>query len=184
MAEVRPRWGYHQLADWYADKLVAAADVQPGELVVDVGAGTGAITRQLLDRGARVIAVELHPGRASELRRRFRDDRCVVVERDLGDWRPPRQPYQVVANPPFSVLSSLLRVLTAPRSELTTADLVVPVHVAARWSRGAGYADHRYDAMVTARLPARAFAPPATQPTAVLRLRARRRHRSPPPLRR
>jgi hypothetical protein len=40
-------------------------------LVIDIGAGGGAITAQLLDQGAQVIAVELHPGRAAALRRRF-----------------------------------------------------------------------------------------------------------------
>ena len=174
MAGARPRWGYHQLTDWYAAKLVASAGVRPGDLVVDFGAGTGAITRHLLDRGARVIAVELHPGRANQLRHRFCDSRCVVVERDIQHWRPPRQPYRAVANPPFSVLSSLLCVLTAPHSQLFVADLVVPAHVAARWSRGAGYAAQRYTATLTGRLPAQAFFPPATQSTAVLRIASRR----------
>ena len=176
MAGARPRWGYHQLTDWYAEKLVATAGVRAGELVVDLGAGTGAITRHLLDRGARVIAVELHPGRANQLRDRFRDERCVVLARDLGDWRPPRQPYRAVANPPFSVLSSLLRLLTAPHSQLVSADLVVPAYIAARWSRGAGHAPHRYSATVNGRLPAHAFAPPATQSIAVLRLQTHGTH--------
>jgi len=50
----------------------------------------------------------------------------------------------------------------------------VPAYIAARWSRGAGHNPQRYDAIVTARLPAHAFAPPATQSTAVLRLTTRR----------
>lgn len=174
MAAARPRWGYHQLTDAFAAKLVATADVRAGDLVVDVGAGTGAVTRHLLACGARVIAIELHPGRADRLRQRFRDERCVVVERDLEQWRPPARPYLVVANPPFSALSGLLRALTRSDSRLTSADLVVPAYVAGRWARGAGHNPHRYAAIVTARLPAHAFTPPATQPTAMLRLTTRR----------
>lgn len=174
MAGARPRWGYHQLTDAYAAKLAASAGVRAGDLVVDLGAGTGALTKPLLDLGARVIAVELHPGRAGRLRERFRDDPCTVVERDLHTWRPPHRPYLVVANPPFAVLATLLRLLTARHSQLVSADVVVPAYVAARWSRGAGHNVGRYSATVTARLPASAFAPPATQPTAVLRLRTPR----------
>lgn len=45
--------------------FVEAAGVRGGDLVVDLGAGTGALTRPLLAAGARVLAVELHPGRAA-----------------------------------------------------------------------------------------------------------------------
>ncbi len=71
MAGKPARWGFHELSDHYARRLVAHADVKPGELVVDVGAGRGSITGPLLDRDARVIAVELYPGRARALRARF-----------------------------------------------------------------------------------------------------------------
>ena len=40
------------------EHLAAAADLAPGELVVEVGPGTGALTKTLLSRGARVLALE------------------------------------------------------------------------------------------------------------------------------
>jgi 16S rRNA A1518/A1519 N6-dimethyltransferase RsmA/KsgA/DIM1 with predicted DNA glycosylase/AP lyase activity len=54
-------WGWHRLADEWAARVVAAAAVGPGELVLDIGAGTGALTGPLVRAGARVVAVELHP---------------------------------------------------------------------------------------------------------------------------
>lgn len=51
-----------------AERFVAEAGVNPGELVVDVGAESGAISRDLLRRGARVIAVEADPDRTGRLR--------------------------------------------------------------------------------------------------------------------
>jgi phospholipid N-methyltransferase len=53
--------------------MVDAAQVQPGEVVVELGAGTGPITRELLSRssGSRVIAVEPNPSLAAILRGRF-----------------------------------------------------------------------------------------------------------------
>ncbi len=64
----RRQWGWHPLRPDWARTLVSDSPVRPGDLVVDLGAGTGALTGPLLDAGARVIAVELHPGRASTLR--------------------------------------------------------------------------------------------------------------------
>ncbi|HTN80888.1 MAG TPA: methyltransferase domain-containing protein, partial [Acidimicrobiales bacterium] len=85
-------WGWHQLDPRWAQQLVADAGIGRGDLVVDVGAGWGALTRPLIETGARVIAVELHPGRAAHLRRHFGDD-IVVVEADASDLRLPRRAF-------------------------------------------------------------------------------------------
>lgn len=138
MAEHRGHWGWHQLDSRWVRRLIRAADIQPGDLVVDVGAGTGAITAQLVDHGASVIAVELHPGRAASLRARFADDRVVVVRADGADLRLPRRPFKVVANPPFGICTALLRRLTTPKSKLEVAGIVVPRWAATRWAVGRG----------------------------------------------
>jgi 23S rRNA (adenine-N6)-dimethyltransferase len=49
-------WGWHWLADEWAARIVADAAVRPGELVLDIGAGEGALTGYLVRAGARVIA--------------------------------------------------------------------------------------------------------------------------------
>jgi 23S rRNA (adenine-N6)-dimethyltransferase len=54
---------------------VADAAVRPGQLVLDIGAGHGALTAELVERGARVIAVEFHPARARHLTGRFAGSR-------------------------------------------------------------------------------------------------------------
>lgn len=40
------------------DQLVAAADVQEGDLVVEIGPGTGSLTNVLVNSGATVLAIE------------------------------------------------------------------------------------------------------------------------------
>lgn len=108
------RWGWHQLDASWADRLVAEAGVRPGQLVVDVGAGTGAVTTALVAARARVVAVELHHERATALRRRFPTHKVIVVEADAADLRLPRRAYRVVANPPYAITSPLLRRLLQP----------------------------------------------------------------------
>jgi 23S rRNA (adenine-N6)-dimethyltransferase len=156
---------------------VLAAGVVRGDLVLDVGAGDGALTAELVAAGARVVAVELHPARAAALRHRFREAPVVVVQADAGDLRLPRRPFRVVANPPFGVTTALLRRLFAPGSRLVSADLVLPAHVAARWAGGRGPGTGRwhrqFDLRVLRPLPRGAFVPPAPMAVAVLRVERR-----------
>jgi 23S rRNA (adenine-N6)-dimethyltransferase len=48
-----------------------------------------------------------------------------VVQADALSIRLPRHPFRVVASPPYAITSPLLRLLLAPTSRLTTADLVL-----------------------------------------------------------
>lgn len=170
-------WGWHRLNPTWARRLVADAGIRPGDLVLDVGAGTGAITAPLVDAGARVVAVELHPGRCAALRETFAGAPVRVVRADAGDLRLPRQPFRVVANPPFGVLSAVLQRLVAPGSRLVAADLVVPANVARRWSEGrapgAGRWQHHYRLTVARSVPRQAFVPPPSLSCTVLTIRRR-----------
>lgn len=170
----RTRWGFHRLTEPAARQLVRNAGAGPGDLVLDVGAGDGVITAALVRAGARVIAVELHPTRVSVLRRRFAEAPVTIVQADASDLWLPRRPFRVVSNPPFGITASLLRRLLDPGSRLVSADVVVPLPVAARWAAGRAPGVRRwgwvFDARVVRRLPADAFRPPPRAATAVLRL--------------
>jgi 23S rRNA (adenine-N6)-dimethyltransferase len=157
----RSRWGWYRLSDEAARRLVAEAGIQPGQFVLDLGAGDGALTRPLVAAGARVMAVELHAGRADALRKDLPD--VKVLSCSLEDLRLPGRSFSVVANPPFSLASNLVRRLLDSR--LRQADLVVPVQVAQRWAK------KRPDRCSCCRLPRHAFQPHAPVPTAVLRIR-------------
>jgi 23S rRNA (adenine-N6)-dimethyltransferase len=133
VAGQRRRWGWHQLDPEVAQRLVADAGLPRRALVLDVGAGLGAITLPLVDAGHRVVAVEAHPDRAAALRDRF-DGRVTVVRADAADLRLPRRPFHVVANPPFSITSALLRRLLHPGSRLLSALLVLDERAVRRWT--------------------------------------------------
>lgn len=166
------RWGWHQLERRWAARLVALAGVQPGDLVLDVGAGRGVITSELLRAGAHVVAIELHEQRAAHLREQFADRRVTVVRADATELRLPRRPFKVVANPPFGATTALLRRLTSPTSRLERAALVVPTWTATRWAEGRGTGGarsrHLFACALGPRVPARAFRPPPPHEPRVL----------------
>jgi 23S rRNA (adenine-N6)-dimethyltransferase len=170
-------WGWHRLEPAFARRLVTDAGISPGDLVLDIGAGTGAVTEQLVAAGARVIAVELHGGRAAALRERFASDRVTVVRADAADLRLPRQPFRVVANPPFAATSALLRRLLAPGTRLVRADVVLQRGAARRFASGGAPGAARwmqeFDAHVGLLLPRAAFRPRPRVDAATLVLQRR-----------
>jgi 23S rRNA (adenine-N6)-dimethyltransferase len=129
------------LADRRAvDRIITAADLAAGELVVDIGAGRGALTLPLAAAGARVIAVELDGAWVRRLRERVDAaglaDRVTVVRGDLRTVALPTSPYRVVANPPFGHTTALLRrLLDDPSRGPVRADLVVQAEVARKRAR-------------------------------------------------
>ena len=118
-------------------------------------------------RGARVIAVELHPRRAALLREQFAKDDVIVVRTDASDLRLPRRPFHVVANPPFAITTALIRRLTSPQSRLVTATLVLPEYAVARWTK---HPPRRFHTAHAGAVPRHAFHPCPPGRVAMLRI--------------
>jgi 23S rRNA (adenine-N6)-dimethyltransferase len=89
--------------------LVRLARLVSSDLVYDLGAGSGMITRELAATGARVVAVECDPNLAKILRRRFDGMTNVeVCESSVAQVRFG-EPFKVVANIPFNQTAAILR---------------------------------------------------------------------------
>jgi 23S rRNA (adenine-N6)-dimethyltransferase len=173
----RRAWGWHPLVDAWAARVVVGAGVGPGDLVLDIGAGEGALTVHLVEAGAQVLAVELHPKRVLRLRERFAGLPVTVVRADATRLRLPHRPFRVVASPPYAVSSALLRLLLAPGSRLLGADLVLQRAVVRRYAQesppGAGRWRRSWELRAGIRLPRTAFSPPPLVDSGVLIIRRR-----------
>lgn len=162
-------------------ELVDDACVVHGQLVVDVGAGTGHITAELRRRGARVRAIELDPHFAAALRRRFAGDAGVtVVEADARSAAFPEERFSVVANLPFTGSGAIVDRLLDARSPLERADLVLEWGAARKRSelwpstcRGV-IASPYFRLWLERRLPAACFEPRPSVDAAVLVAKRRR----------
>lgn len=132
--ERRRSLGQNFLRPAAAELFVTEAGVAPGDLVVDIGAGSGAISIEVIRRGARAVAVEADPvwaDRLHELARRHGDGRLRVVHGDFFAWPLPDHSYRVIACPPFGATTAILRrLLDDPGQLLMRADLILQYEVA------------------------------------------------------
>jgi 16S rRNA (adenine1518-N6/adenine1519-N6)-dimethyltransferase len=106
----RKRFGQHWLADaGVLDRIVAAAEIGPGDRLLEIGPGRGALTERLMaSPAAAVAAVELDRDLLQGLRQRFAaDPRFALVAGDaLEVPLPPAD--KVVANIPYNITGPLL----------------------------------------------------------------------------
>jgi 23S rRNA (adenine-N6)-dimethyltransferase len=136
----RKTYGQNFLVDRsVVSRFVRGLDLVHDEVVVEVGAGSGALTIPLARAGARVVAVEADPVWVGRLRDRLATariaDRVRVVPVDFRRFSWPAQPYRVVANPPFGLTTNLLtKLLDHPGRGPVRADLIVQWEVARKRS--------------------------------------------------
>jgi len=122
-------------------KLVDAASITPGDVVLEVGPGTGTLTETLLDRGAIVIACELDRDLAGVIADRLGDRITLIVGDALQRSRQlnsevlaaiANRPFKLVANLPYNIASPLMAGLLLEHPNCTGQFVTIQKEVADR----------------------------------------------------
>ncbi|MEZ0395514.1 MAG: 16S rRNA (adenine(1518)-N(6)/adenine(1519)-N(6))-dimethyltransferase RsmA [Anaerolineales bacterium] len=193
---LRPRKGLGQnfLQDNHAlQKIVAAAEIERTDAVLEIGPGLGGLTRYLALAARTVTAVELDEALFPALRAVLAPYSNVrLVQGDILDLRPAdlidSADYLVVANIPYYITSALLRHLLENEPRPRRLVLTVQREVAERICAGPGRLSllalsvQVYGApRLAARLPAQAFYPPPKVDSAVVCIEVAPQPRFPAP---
>jgi 16S rRNA (adenine1518-N6/adenine1519-N6)-dimethyltransferase len=130
------------LARWIVEK----ADLTPGDFVVEIGPGLGALTEFILDSGASVVAIEKDRRLADYLRSHFASDRLEILHADALDYdlRPlfakPR--VKLLGNLPYYISSQLLLKFIKYPSPISLCLLMLQKEMARRISAVPGTRDY------------------------------------------
>jgi 16S rRNA (adenine1518-N6/adenine1519-N6)-dimethyltransferase len=181
----------------HLDRIVAAAELQPTDTVLEIGPGVGTLTRRLAAQAGCVVAVELDNRLIELLRADFADQPHVhIVHGDILQLDPPALlaadlpadlpsgtnglRYKTVANLPYYITSAALRHLLEASPPPTLAVVMVQKEVAERICAGVGdlsllAVSVQFYAMprIVQRVPAGAFYPAPNVDSAVVRLDVR-----------
>jgi len=119
------------------DKIISVSELSPTDTVLEIGAGTGALTEKLAQTVKRVVAVELDdrlfPVLAEQMQRypntelHLADILEVNLAEIMGD-----DPYVVVANVPYYITSAILRMLLETSHRPTRLIMTIQTEVAER----------------------------------------------------
>ncbi|MFT3664023.1 16S rRNA (adenine(1518)-N(6)/adenine(1519)-N(6))-dimethyltransferase RsmA [Piscinibacter sp.] len=181
--QARKRFGQHFLADTAViDAIVAAIDPRPGEAIVEIGPGLGAMTQPLLERCGRLTVIELDRDLAAKLRR---EPRLDVIEADVltVDFAAlagqAGGKLRVVGNLPYNISSPILFHLLPVANRVIDQTFMLQKEVVERMAAAPGGKDYgrlsvmlqwRYDIEAILDVPPEAFEPPPRVDSAVVRM--------------
>ena len=182
----RKRFGQHFLVDTaLLDRIVRGIDPRPGEAIVEIGPGLGAMTDPVVARCEKLTVVELDRDLAARLRKR---PELTVVESDVlrvdftalaAQCAAPGQKLRVIGNLPYNISSPILFHLLDHVDVIEDQHFMLQKEVVDRMASGPGSKDYgrlsvmlqwRYDIESLLDVPPEAFDPPPRVDSAVVRM--------------
>jgi len=179
----RKRFGQHFLADEaVVGAIVDAIDPKPGQALVEIGPGLGAMTNPLVERCERLTVIELDRDLAARLRKR---SELNVIESDVlkADFAAiatqAGQKLRVVGNLPYNISTPILFHLLEHVDHVVDQHFMLQKEVVDRMAASPGNKDYgrlsvmlqwRYDIESVLDVPPEAFDPPPRVDSAVVRM--------------
>ncbi|HXK31941.1 MAG TPA: 16S rRNA (adenine(1518)-N(6)/adenine(1519)-N(6))-dimethyltransferase RsmA [Candidatus Paceibacterota bacterium] len=104
------RLGQNFLADSGAiKKIIKAADLNSEDLVLEIGPGLGVLTKELVQKVKKVIAVEKDKNMVKLLKESLNNKNLEIIDRDILKFIPEFKNYKIVANLPFYLTAPVIR---------------------------------------------------------------------------
>jgi len=178
----RKRFGPHFLHDQgVLARIVDAIDPRAGDVLVEIGPGEGALTRRLLEKAGRMVAIEIDRDLADALEAEFPRDRLVVHRADALEFDFGALPAgaRIVGNLPYNISTPILFRLAECAGrfrdlhfmlQLEVVDRMVAAHSTPEYGRLSVMLQARFEMQKLFRVGAGAFRPPPKVESAVVRM--------------
>ena len=184
----RKKLGQHFLADQEtAHRIAEASGAAPGEKIVEIGPGRGALTGPLLATGAEVTALELDRELFDYLQKTMGANLRLKLVRANAltfDFSTIPSPFRVASNLPYSVAAAIINRLIEFKGKISAMTLMTQMEVAQRLCAKEGedgygslsvFVGYHCAAEFLFTVPASAFRPRPKVESAVIRLTPRAR---------
>jgi 16S rRNA (adenine1518-N6/adenine1519-N6)-dimethyltransferase len=133
--------GQHWLNDSASlQSICEEAGLREGDTVLEIGPGLGSLTKLLIKKVNKVVAVELDNILAAKLAISLPSDNLEIINQDILTYNLNDLPkgYKLVANIPYYLSSNLIRVLSESANPPIVAALLVQKEVAERMAAKPG----------------------------------------------
>ena len=179
--------------------IVNAGDVVAGDVVLEIGPGKGILTKALLHKAKKVIAVEKSKELVDYLKNKFvkeiHEEKLIIINEDILDFNPKNYglktiDYKIIANIPYYITGEILRKFLSAEHQPKHMVLLVQKEVAQRIVGKGRRTDAKQDVKQTQKnsvlsisvkaygtpryvesVPARFFSPPPKVDSAILAIK-------------
>jgi 16S rRNA (adenine1518-N6/adenine1519-N6)-dimethyltransferase len=177
--QARKRFGQHFLTDTgVIDAIVAAIDPRPGDALIEIGPGLGALTQPLVERCGHMTVVELDRDLAARWRKHASLD---VIEADVltVDFASRGDKLRIAGNLPYNISTPILFHLLDTAAQVQDQHFMLQKEVVERMAAAPGGKDYgrlsvmlqwRYHIEPLFDVPPEAFEPPPRVDSAVVRM--------------
>lgn len=132
------------------NRIISSLDPKPGETIIEIGPGEGALTYPLLERQSRVVAIEFDNNLIPSLEQKFGADEnfhlvnADALSTDFCELVRPAATTRVVANLPYNVSTAILQRLIEQRACVTEMVLMLQREVVDRITAAPGSSERGY----------------------------------------
>ncbi len=127
------------------DRIIGIIAPQPGQTIVEVGPGRGALTLPLAESGARIIGVEFDRDLTGYLGKLLRKhDNATILNQDFLDYEPDKgstEQFVLVGNLPYNISGPVVEWAVRHHDRIPTACLMMQREVGVRLSSSPGQKD-------------------------------------------
>jgi 16S rRNA (adenine1518-N6/adenine1519-N6)-dimethyltransferase len=178
----KKRFAQHFLTDrHYLRRIAEAIGPKPGDSMVEIGPGGGALTAELVAALDRLHVVEIDRDLAAALAERFPREKVIVHAADAleFDFESLPAPLRVVGNLPYNVSTPILFRIAAVAARLKDAVFMLQKEVVERmvaapdtpeYGRLSVMLQYRFAMALVLRVPPGAFTPPPKVDSALVRM--------------
>ena len=108
-----PKLGQNFLTSKSVAKIIASVlKLDKKEKIIEIGAGKGILTDELLKLGNEVVAIEKDTELAKKLKSKYRKNKNIeIVKKDIREFEFPKENYSVISNIPYYITGLIIRTL-------------------------------------------------------------------------
>lgn len=189
MYRMKKQLGQNFLKDsQIARKMVEALDLKKNDILVEIGAGTGAVTEEIasevMRRKIKVNVLEIDQRFVKELEEKYSHYKYIeIICADILQWLPSfksRRAFKITGSLPYYITSPILHGIIRHKSKISTAVLLIQKEVAEKISSKSPKASYLstylqtfYEVKIIKRVPKKLFKPVPKVDGAVIKMTLR-----------
>ena len=124
------------------EKIISSANIEQNDIIIEIGPGLGTLTKRLLEKAGKVIAIEIDSKMINILNDRFKQcDNFVLINQDvlktdlnklISQYKNSFEKVKIVANLPYYITTPIIMKLLEEKLDIESITVMIQKEVAQR----------------------------------------------------